>query len=628
MTILQKLQSPAELKGMSLTELEILADELRQTIIKTVALTGGHLASSLGVVELTIALHRVMDSPHDKIIWDVGHQVYAHKLLTGRLEQFATLRQLDGLSGFPKRHESPHDVFDVGHSGTSISAALGMAAARDTLGGKEKIVAVIGDGSLTGGIAFEGLNHAGHLKKDLIVILNDNEMSISENVGALSAFLNRKMTSDLMVRLKRETESFLSSLPHFGRDLLHIARRAEDSLKGFLTPSMLFESFGFNYVGPIDGHRLDILCEMLQNVKKISGPVLVHVITKKGKGYAPAEANPSLFHGVGPFDPLTGEVKVVKGGAASYTAIFGNMIVELAEKDPRIVTITAAMCEGTGLNNFASRFPERFYDVGIAEQHAVTFAAGLANRGLKPVVALYSTFLQRAYDSVLHDVALQNLPVVFALDRGGLVGADGPTHHGLFDFSYLRHIPNMVVMAPRNEEELRRALVTGLAYPGPFSFRYPRGNGLGVPLSVDPQPFEIGKGEKLRNGKDGVILAIGTAVADALAAADILSEDGLDLTVIDARFVKPLDVELLMREAVAHNFVVTVEEHVLCGGFGSAVSEAISYAGLQIPLLMIGLPDLFIEQGTQAELKARYQIDVEGIVTSIRSFVVKGGSVY
>lgn len=627
MTILQKLQSPKELKGLSLNELEILADELRQTIIKTVAVTGGHLASSLGVVELTIALHRVLDSPHDKIIWDVGHQVYAHKLLTGRLEQFATLRQLDGLSGFPKRHESPHDVFDVGHSGTSISAALGMAAARDTLGGTEKIVAVIGDGSLTGGIAFEGLNHAGHLKKDLIVILNDNEMSISANVGALSAFLNRKMTSDLMVRLKRETESFLSSLPHFGRDLLQIARRAEDSLKGFLTPSMLFESFGFNYVGPIDGHRLDILCEMLQNVKKISGPVLVHVITRKGKGYAPAEANPSLFHGVGPFDPVTGGVKTVKGGAASYTATFGNMIVELAEKDPRIVAITAAMCEGTGLNNFADRFPERFYDVGIAEQHAVTFAAGLANRGLKPVVALYSTFLQRAYDSVLHDVALQNLPVVFALDRGGLVGADGPTHHGLFDFSYLRHIPNMVVMAPRNEEELRRALVTGLAYSGPFSFRYPRGHGLGVPLSENPQPFEVGKGEKLRNGKDGVILAIGTTVADALAAADILlAEDGLDLTVIDARFVKPLDVDLLTREAVTHNFVVTVEEHVLCGGFGSAVSEALSSAALQIPLLMIGLPDLFIEQGSQAELKARYLIDVEGIVTSIRSFVVKGGA--
>lgn len=623
MTILQHLKSPADLKGLSISELETLAGELRQTIIATVAVNGGHLASSLGVVELTIALHRVLDSPQDKIVWDVGHQVYAHKLLTGRLEQFSTLRQLDGLSGFPKRHESPHDVFDVGHSGTSISAALGMAAARDTLGGMEKIVAVIGDGSLTGGIAFEGLNHAGHLKRDLIVILNDNEMSISANVGALSAFLNRKMTSDLMVRFKKETESFLTSLPRFGRDLLQIARRAEDSLKGFLTPGMLFESFGFNYVGPIDGHRLDLLCEMLQNVKKMSGPVLVHVITRKGKGYAPAEANPSLFHGVGPFDPVTGVVKAKKGGAASYTATFGKMIVELAEKDPTIVAITAAMCDGTGLNDFAARFPDRFYDVGIAEQHAVTFAAGLANRGLKPVVALYSTFLQRAYDNVLHDVALQDLPVVFALDRGGLVGADGPTHHGLFDFSYLRHIPNMVVMAPRNEEELRRALVTGLAYQGPFAFRYPRGNGVGVPLTENPQSFEIGKGEKLRNGKDGVIFAIGTVVADALAAAEILSAEGLELTVIDARFVKPLDLDLLAKEAGAHCFIVTVEEHVLLGGFGSAVTEALTSMSLHLPILMIGLPDLFIEQGSQAELKARYRIDVEGIILSIRDFVDK-----
>ena len=627
MTILQKLQSPAELKRLSMTELEILAGELRQTIITTVAANGGHLASSLGVVELTIALHRVLDSPYDKIVWDVGHQVYAHKLLTGRLAQFSTLRQLDGLSGFPKRHESPHDVFDVGHSGTSISAALGMAAARDTLGGTEKIVAVIGDGSLTGGIAFEGLNHAGHLKRDLIVILNDNEMSISANVGALSDFLNRKMTSDLVMRLKRETESFLGSLPRFGRELLHLARRAEDSLKGFLTPGMLFESFGFNYVGPIDGHRLDLLCEMLQNVKKMNGPVLVHVVTRKGKGYPPAEANPSLFHGVGPFDPVTGEVKGGKGGPASYTATFGKMIVELAEKDPAIVAITAAMCEGTGLNDFAAHFPDRFYDVGIAEQHAVTFAAGLANRGLKPVVAVYSTFLQRAYDNVLHDVALQNLPVVFALDRGGLVGADGPTHHGLFDFSYLRHIPNMVVMAPRNEEELRRALVTGLAHPGPFAFRYPRGNGLGVPLTENPQPLAIGKGEKLRSGKDGVIFAIGTAVTDALAAAEILDAEGLELSVVDARFVKPLDLELLTTEARAHRFVVTVEEHVLLGGFGSAVTEALTHLEVQMPILMIGLPDLFIEQGTQTELKARYHIDTEGIVSSIRIFSGKSEGV-
>ena len=498
--ILARLQSPAELKGLSLAELETLAGELRSTIIETVAQTGGHLASSLGVVELTIALHRVLDTPRDKIVWDVGHQAYAHKLLTGRLERFHTLRQLDGISGFPKRQESPYDCFDVGHSSTSISAALGMAAARDAVGGSEKVVAVIGDGSLTAGLAFEGLNQAGHLKKDLVVILNDNEMSISPNVGAISSFLNRKMTSDFFIRFRRETEHLLGTVPRFGKDLINLARRAEESVKGFLTPGMLFEAFGFDYVGPIDGHQLDDLIETLANVTRLKGPRLVHVVTKKGKGFSAAERSPSVFHGVGPFDPESGAVRSSKGGPASFTAVFGQTLVELAERDSRLVAITAAMPDGTGLSSFAARFPGRFFDVGIAEQHAVTFAAGLACQGLRPVVALYSTFLQRAYDNVLHDVCLQNLPVTFAMDRGGLVGADGPTHHGVFDLSFLRHIPNLTFAVPRDELQLQRLMVTALQSDGPFAYRYPRGNGLGLELAGDPQPLPVGRGEKLRTG--------------------------------------------------------------------------------------------------------------------------------
>lgn len=617
--LLPNLHSPEELRALSHPELENLAEELRQEIIQTVAVTGGHLASSLGVVELTLALQRVFPTPRNKILWDVGHQAYAHKLLTGRLKDFGTLRQLDGLSGFPKRSESAHDAFDVGHSSTSISAALGMAAARDTLGGDEKIVAVIGDGSLTAGLAFEGLNHAGHLKKDLIVILNDNEMSISPNVGALSSFLSRKMTSDLFIRFKRETESFLTGLPRFGKDLLNLARRAEDSLKGFLTPGMLFEGFGFNYVGPINGHRLDELIETLENVSKLRGPVLVHVLTRKGKGFVPAERNPALFHGVGPFNPVTGEVPAAKAGPASYTAVFGQTLMSLAAVDERVVAITAAMPEGTGLTPFAEAFPERFYDVGIAEQHAVTFAAGLACHGLRPTVAIYSTFLQRAYDNVLHDVCLQNLPVTFALDRGGLVGADGPTHHGVFDFAYLRHLPNLVFMAPRDEDQLRRAMVTASQHEGPIAYRYPRGMGLGLELSQSlPEPLPIGSGERLRDGSDGVIIAVGGAIHQALEAAQLLASEGLHLAVVDPRFVKPLDRELLTAEAQRTGVVITVEDHVLQGGFGSAVLELFADAGLSPTVLRLGLPDAFIEQGSQVELRARYGLDAAGIAGSIR----------
>ncbi len=623
MNIMESLESPRRLKELTLPELESLAGEVRRKIIATVAKTGGHLASSLGVVELTIALHRVLDTPSDKIVWDVGHQAYAHKLLTGRFDRFHTLRQMGGISGFPKRQESPYDAFDVGHSSTSISAALGMAAARDCLGSSEKVVAVIGDGSLTGGLAFEGLNQAGDLKKNLIVVLNDNEMSISPNVGAISSLINRKMTSELVVRLKKEAENFLSHVPRIGKDLLKVARRAEESLKGFFTPGMLFEAFGFDYVGPLSGHRLDRLIEAFENVVQLEGPILVHVLTRKGKGYPPAEQRPSLFHGVGPFDLETGRVQAEKGGAASYTGVFGQTLLQLAEQDQRVVAITAAMEEGTGLKEFARRFPERFFDVGIAEQHAVTFAAGLACRGLRPVVALYSTFLQRAYDNVLHDVALQNLPVTFAIDRGGLVGADGPTHHGVFDFSFLRHIPNMVVMAPRDEAELSRAVVTGPTVEGPFAYRYPRGRGLGLPLDSPPQPVPIGRGELLRDGNDGVIFALGVVCHEALQAAEMLENEGLSLAVVDARFLKPLDAELLCAEAQRTGVVITVEENALQGGFGSAVLEMLTDRGLAPRVLRLGLPDRFVEQGTQQELRALCGIDATGIASRVREFLSK-----
>ncbi len=623
MSEILKQENPiAALKNLSETELPKLAEELRDVIIKTVAVTGGHLASSLGVVELTIALHRVFNTPKDKIVWDVGHQAYAHKLLTGRYAQFKTLRQLDGLSGFPKREESPHDCFNVGHSSTSISACLGMATARDTKGGNEKVVAVIGDGSLTAGLAFESLNHAGHLKKDLLVILNDNEMSISPNVGALSSFFSRQLTSDFFVRLKRETENFLDSVPKIGKDLRRLAKKAEEAVKGFLTPGMLLEAFDFDYVGPIDGHKLEELVQTLENITHMDGPVLMHVVTKKGKGFPPAEENPHLYHGVGPFDPITGEVKKGSSGPPSYTSVFGKTLTELAEEDDRIVAITAAMLEGTGLNTFAERFPERCFDVGIAEQHAVTFAAGMATQGLKPFLAIYSTFRQRAYDNVLHDVCLQNLPVTFCLDRGGLVGADGPTHHGVFDLSYLRHMPNMVFMVPRDENYLRHAVATALNADGPFAFRYPRGAGTGV-ATVKPQPLVVGQGEKLREGKDGVVFAVGHLVAEVLAAAETLSAEGLDLTVVDPIFLKPLDKDMLVTEAVRTGFVFTVEENVLQGGFGSALLELFCEAGVTVPVKRIGLPDKFVEQGSQAELRARYGLDVKGIVATIRGALKK-----
>jgi len=621
MSLLNQINAPADLKQLPQTDLPKLAAEIRQLIIETCAKNGGHIAPSLGVVELTIALHKVFNSPEDKLIWDVGHQAYAHKIICGRRDSFNSLRTLDGISGFPKRCESEHDVWEVGHSSTSLSAATGYAVARDLAGRTNKVVAVIGDGSMTGGIAFEGLNHAGHLNRDLVVVLNDNEMSIAENVGAVSGFLSRTSSSEFIHKFKRETEQLIKhAKSDMGQGAIRLARKIENSFKGLFTPAMLFQAFGFEYIGPIDGHDLPLLLETMERVKKLDNAVLIHVITTKGKGYKPAEQNPSLFHGVGPFELETGKVLKGKGGAASYTAIFGNTLARLAEEDERVVAITAAMPDGTGLTNFAKQHPERFFDVGIAEQHGATFAAGLACEGKKPVFAVYSTFLQRAYDQVLHDVCIQNLPVVFALDRGGVVGNDGPTHHGVFDLSYLRHIPNMTLMAPKDENELQHMLKTAIDFNGPIALRYPRGNGYGVPLDQDLKPLTIGKAELLREGADGVLVALGSMVYPALDAAAELATEGLDLSVVNARFVKPLDAELLLQLVKRFGRLVTLEENALQGGFGTAVLELLEEQGLQAQVLRIGYPDQYIEQGEQHELRAMHGLDKEGIAKSARMF--------
>jgi 1-deoxy-D-xylulose-5-phosphate synthase len=623
MALLDTIDSPIDLKRLPVSQLPELAEELRRVIIQTCSTNGGHLAPSLGVIELTIALHRVFSSPQDKIIWDVGHQAYAHKLLTGRRDCFSTLRKLDGISGFPKRDESPHDAFEVGHASTSISAATGFAVARDLDGRGNKVLAVIGDGSMTGGMAFEAMNHAGHMNRDMIVILNDNEMSIAENVGALSNFLTRTGSSEFVYRFKKNVESFLGRMDTVGKDLLHLAKKVEDSFKGFFTPSMLFEAFGFEYIGPIDGHDLPMLLETLEKVKKYHDAVLIHVLTRKGKGYKPAEADPSLFHGVGPFELETGKVLKGKGGAASYTTIFGSALSKLAAEDERVVAITAAMPDGTGLTEFSKQYPRRFFDVGIAEQHAVTFAAGLATQGLRPVFAVYSSFLQRAYDLVFHDVCLQNLPVVFALDRAGVVGNDGPTHHGALDISYLRHLPNMTVMAPKDENELQHMLATALDLPGPVALRYPRGNGVGVPLDQIIRPLPLGMAEMLRDGNDGAVLALGTMVHPALQAAQQLERaGGPSLAVINVRFVKPLDEVLIQLLARKCGCLITLEENALQGGFGSAVLELLEEKGIRgTRVLRLGYPDAQIPQGDQGELRVMLGLDPVGLAASIRNFL-------
>lgn len=621
MSILETINSPDDLKRLPASRLPELAADLRQAIINTCAANGGHLAPSLGVVELTIALHKVFTTPADKIVWDVGHQAYAHKLLTGRRDRFNTLRTLNGISGFPKRHESQHDVFDVGHSSTSISAATGFAVARDLDGCTSKVIAVIGDGSMTGGMAYEGINHAGHLNKDLIIILNDNEMSIAENVGALSTFLSRTASSEFVHRFKKSTESFLKRL-EIGKGVLHVARKMEESFKGLFTPGMLFQAFGFEYIGPVDGHDLPALIETLENVKKFDNSVLIHVLTKKGMGYKPAENNPSLFHGVGPFEIETGKVLKGKGGAASYTAVFGSALCKLAAEDDRITAITAAMPDGTGLTGFAKEFPERFFDVGIAEQHGVTFAAGLAAGGYRPVFAVYSSFLQRAYDQVCHDVCLQNLPVTFAIDRGGVVGNDGPTHHGAFDLSYLRHLPNLTLMAPKDENELQHMLATAINLGTPAAVRYPRGNGYGVALDQALEILPLGRAELLREGSVAAILALGTMVHPAMEAAATLDAEGIALTVVNARFVKPLDEELIVALAKKCGILITIEENVLQGGFGSAVLELLEQRALTgVRVLRLGYPDSYIPQGEQHELRAMLGLDPAGITSSLRTFL-------
>ena len=574
--LLDTINNPQELKKLPPEFLPQLAQEIREKIISTVAKTGGHLAPSLGVVELSIALHYVFDCPRDKIVWDVGHQAYAHKLLTGRQDRFHTLRQHGGLSGFPKRGESCYDAFDTGHSSTSISAALGIASARCLKKERHRVIAVIGDGSMTAGIAFEGLNNAGDLNKDLIVVLNDNGMSIAPNVGAMSSFVSRKLTRPTMVFLKKQVENLLRSLPAIGEDLVTWAKRSEESFKAFFTPGMLFEALKFTYLGPVNGHRLDHLVETFNNVKNLKGPILVHVLTTKGKGYEPAETDPTGFHGLGKFDPDTGEPKKSVSEVPTYTQVFGDTLVRLARQDPKIVAITAAMPDGTGLVDFRQEFPTRFFDVGICEQHAVTFAGGLAVEGMRPVAVIYSTFLQRAYDQILHDVCIQKLPVVFALDRAGVVGEDGETHQGLFDLSYLRHLPNLVLMAPKDENELRDMLFTAVEHPGPVALRYPRGRGVGVAFSSTLSKVPIGKAEVLREGQDLLILALGASVYPALEAAKELEKQGFSATVVNARFVKPLDEPLILSLAAQHGRVLTVEENVVAGGFGSAVLELLA----------------------------------------------------
>lgn len=623
--VLDQIECPFDVKKLDPEELETLCRELREEILSTVSKNGGHLASNLGVVELTVALHYVFDLPMDKVVWDVGHQCYTHKLLTGRKDRFQTLRQYEGISGYPKRDESPYDVFDSGHSGTSISSALGMAEARRQKGELGRVIALIGDGSMTAGLAFEGLNQAGHIDQDLIVILNDNEMSISPNVGALSSYLNRLMTGQFVNRFREDIKGFLETLPRIGKSALRFAKQAEESLKGLLMPGLLFEELGMKYIGPIDGHRLDYLIETFQNVKKLRGPILIHVITKKGKGYGPAEANPALFHSAPPFDIETGEPKQGSGGhIPTYTQVFGETLCQLAREDKRLIAITAAMQSGTGLERFSKEFPDRFYDIGIAEQHAVTFAAGLALEGMKPVVAIYSTFLQRAYDQVLQDVGLQNLPVVFALDRGGIVGEDGPTHQGLFDFSYLRHIPNFIIMVPRDEDELQHMMKTALECPNPVAFRYPRGKGEGVKRNPLLRSIEIGKGEVLREGNDMLILAIGTMVHPSIRAAEKLEASGIHAAVINSRFLKPLDGDLIGEWARKIGKVLTVEENILQGGFGSAVLELLQEKGLfSVQLKRLGIPDLFVEHGAPPLLRAKYGIDEAGIHRAAKEMVEK-----
>jgi 1-deoxy-D-xylulose-5-phosphate synthase len=627
MSILKTIHSPADLKRLSPHKFPALCQEIREQIIGAVSNVGGHLASNLGVVELTVALQYLLDTPTDKIVWDTSNQSYTHKLLTGRREQFHTLRQYGGLSGFCKREESEYDTFNAGHAGTGVSAAFGMVEAREQLRQKHKVVCVVGDGAMTAGMTLEGLHHAGGLGKDFLVILNDNQMSISKNVGAISAYLSRTITGEFYGKVREETGQLLGKIPHIGSDMQKLARRAEELAKGVILPGLLFEELGFQYSGPIDGHNFEHLLPTIENVLKMKGPVLLHVITKKGLGYEPAMKNPVWFHACPPFVRSTG-APAKKAVRPSYTSIAMETLVKLAREDKRVVAITAAMCEGTGLTAFEKEFPDRLYDVGIAEQHAVTFAAGLAAQGMKPVVAMYATFLQRAYDQVVHDVATQNLPVAFCIDRGGLVAEDGTTHHGAFDYAYLRHVPNMVVMAPKDENELQHMVKTCLEFNGPISVRYPRGVSLGVKMDQTPQALPVGKGELLKDGTDVAIIAIGVSVWQAVEAAERLSKEGISTAVVNGRFVKPLDQELIVGLAKRVRYVVTVEEGCKIGGFGSAVLETFSEAGVtEVRTRVLGLPDWYIEQGPQDLLRERYGLTAEGIYQSVKELIGKAPAV-
>lgn len=613
MSLLKRIESPTDLKKLTQAQFPELCQEIRELIIEVISGVGGHLASNLGVVELTVALHYLLNTPHDKIIWDTSNQAYTHKLLTGRRELFHTLRQFGGMSGFCKREESVYDTFNAGHAGTGVSAAVGFVEAREQMQGSQKVVCVLGDGALTSGMTLEGMQHAGDMGKDFVVILNDNQMSISRNVGAISAYLNRTFTGEFYTRFREETSQLLDTIPQIGENVKRMAMRAEELAKGFLLPGLLFEELGFRYVGPIDGHNFEHLLPTLGNVLKLKGPTLLHVITKKGLGFEPAMSNPVWFHACSPFNKKTGE-PVKKAGHLSYSAIAANTLSRQARKDGRVVVITAAMCEGTGLSNFQKEFPTRLIDVGIAEQHAVTYAAGLAAENMRPVICMYSTFLQRAYDQVVHDVATQNLPVMFCIDRGGLVAEDGTTHHGAFDFAFLRHVPNMVIMAPKDENELQHMVQAGLVYDGPTAVRYPRGSSLGVALDPEPIPLDIGQAELLCEGTDVAIVAIGVTVSEAMKAAEQLKEEGVSVAVINARFVKPLDKDLIREVAKKVKCLVTVEEGCRMGGFGSAVLEFLSEEEYwDLPTKVIGLPDWYIEQGPQDLLREKYGLTADGI---------------
>lgn len=620
--ILETIENPQQLKNLSLQQLEKLALELRSFIIENVSQTGGHLAPSLGVVDLTIALHRVFDCPQDKIVWDVGHQAYAHKILTGRRDRFYTLRQKDGITGFPRPAESDYDSFGVGHSSTSISAALGMAIARDLNREKHHVLAVIGDGALTGGEAFEALNHAGDLRKNLIVILNDNEMSIDPNVGALSEYLSKMRTAPQYNRAKKDFGGLLKSIPHIGDTVLKTAEHIKDSVRFFLVPGGLFEEMGFTYIGPIDGHNIELLLEVLEQAKQMDGPLLIHVRTKKGKGYLPAEIEPDKFHGIGKFNMTTGAVIKKAGMPPTYTDVFGQALLDLADENDDIVAITAAMPSGTGLKRFSKVFPKRFFDVGIAEQHAMTLAAGLAAGKKQPVIVLYSTFAQRAYDQMLHDVCLQNLPVVLCLDRAGVVGEDGPTHHGVFDISYLRAIPNLTIMAPKDENELRQMLSTAFALKHPVAIRYPRGSARGVAIESSFENLPEGKAELLQSGGNVAFFALGTMVETAEKAAGILKQEGIAATVVNARFAKPLD-ESMLRDLAGHmDLIITMEENVLAGGFGSAVLEFLNREKLtNAQIQCLGFPDTFVEQGARSELLRLYKLTEQDAADVVRTFL-------